>query len=881
MAIEHQHSFRALRSSLRFLENRAQANVVKRDREFMLRCKTLDQLLSFACAHASRPHPRELRIVNSANLLSFQFSFDQVGKLAHQGATSCVQLCHLIAIGSVLGFKTSRVASLRDKLRRRKECSYSIVPASAFLPFDTRFLRVRSGTRGALFQVMNKTKLAAGHTPKSNGRHRNGANGARHDGTRRKTRNSTHHAEVGSTNFNLAERKGTLAFQHSESRYQALFDLVPVAVYVCDANGVIEEYNQRAADLWGCEPGRNGSGPRFCGSHKIYYPDGRFMPHEKCPMAKALRGEELVPEDLEIIVERPDGERRHVIPAPQILRDDRGKIVGAINCLYDITERKKTEQLLAEAARQQSALYELVQRRQQATSVDDIYNAALDAIISALLCDRASILLFDSKGMMRFVAWRGLSEQYRKAVEGHSPWKADSKNPQPICIGDVDLADLPKPLKATIRRERIHAAAFIPLVGKRKLIGKFMTYYNEPHAFSDSEISLAVTIARQLTHGIEHKKGDEALRESEGRLRAIVEQTTAGMARADLQGRLLYVNERFCKMLGYKPSELLGKPIRELTHPQDQNKSGRLFRRLASEAKAYEMEKRYLRKNGTTLWVNISASPVLDAKNKPNSAVAVVFDITSRKKAEAELQRSKELLENLMQKRTKALRSANAELENEIRRRKGLEGQILEISDREQERLGQELHDGLCQQLTAIGFLARATALRLKDHRVVQTEDLEKIAQLINSSVMDARNIARDLHKEEIDAPEFPMALRALVERKIWKTPCRLELKTEVSIEDDKVASQLYRILREAVINANKHARATQIVLEVRQAKNDLVFCVTDNGVGISRKPRAGQGLGFHIMQYRAQSIGARLEFESPKKGGSRVACYLPLSVIK
>jgi signal transduction histidine kinase len=261
--------------------------------------------------------------------------------------------------------------------------------------------------------------------------------------------------------------------------------------------------------------------------------------------------------------------------------------------------------------------------------------------------------------------------------------------------------------------------------------------------------------------------------------------------------------------------------------------------------------------------------------------VAVVVDITARKKAEADLQRSKGLLEDLVQKRTKALRSANAELENEIARRKGLEGQILEISDREQERLGQELHDGLCQQLTAIGFLARATALRLKDHRVVQTEDLEKIAQLINGSVMDTRNIARDLHKEEIQAAEFVPALEDLVNRKIWKTPCRLDLKIAVNIEDDKVASQLYRILREALINANKHARATQIILEVHRLKNELVFSVTDNGVGISRKPKVGQGLGFHIMQYRAQSIGARLEFESRKKGGSRVACYLPLSVTK
>jgi two-component system, LuxR family, sensor kinase FixL len=264
-----------------------------------------------------------------------------------------------------------------------------------------------------------------------------------------------------------------------------------------------------------------------------------------------------------------------------------------------------------------------------------------------------------------------------------------------------------------------------------------------------------------------------------------------------------------------------------------------------------------------------------------NGASSATIDITEVKKAEAELKRSKVMLEKLVQQRTRALRVANTELQTEISRRKGLEGQILEISDREQERLGQELHDGLCQQLTAIGFLARATALRLKDHRVVHQDDLEKIAQLINSSVMDARNIARDLHKEEIDAAEFLSALRDLVERKIWQTSCRLYLKTEVKIEDDNVASQLYRILREALINANKHARATQILLEVRRLKSDLVFSVTDNGVGLNTKTKTGHGLGIHIMRYRAESIGARLEFESLEKGGARVACYLPMTMTK
>jgi PAS domain S-box-containing protein len=725
---------------------------------------------------------------------------------------------------------------------------------------------------------MNKAKTASAKARRLN---RNGANEARHNGAPRKTRNPTGHADLGSTTSNSVERKGTLADQRSGSRYQALFDLVPVAVYSIDTSGVIENFNRRAAELWGREPALGDTDQRFCGSFKMFRPDGSFMPHEQCPMAEVVSGKITAAHDTEVLIERPDGSRVTVLVIIRPLKNDRGEVIGAINCFYDITERKKNEHLLAEAARQQSALYELVQRRQEAGSMREIYDAALDAIISALRCDRASILLFDNNDVIRFVAWRGLSERYRKAVQNHLPWKADVKDPQPIFIADVDLAELPKALKTAIKAEGIRAAAFIPLITNRKLIGKFMTYYDRPHVFAEAEMSLAVNIARQLTLAIEHQRADEAVRESEARMRAIIEQATAGMARCDTAGRILFVNKRFCQMVGYEPPDLIGKTIEEITHPDDVGQTDDLFERMIREGKPYEVEKRYLRKDGSVLWVDVSASAVRDEKGRTQSAVAVVVDVSARKKAEAELKKSKAMLEKLVQQRTKALRVANTELENEITRRKGLEGQILEISDREQERLGQELHDGLCQQLTAIGFLARAIALRLKDHRVVETEDLEKIAQLINSSVMDARNIARDLHKEEIEAAELVPALRDLAERKIWKTPCRLDLKTEVNIEDDNVASQLYRILREALINANKHARATQIVLKVRRMKNELLFSVSDNGVGLRRKPKAGHGLGFHIMEYRAKSIGARLEFESRKKGGSRVACYLPLSMSK
>ena len=119
---------------------------------------------------------------------------------------------------------------------------------------------------------------------------------------------------------------------------------------------------------------------------------------------------------------------------------------------------------------------------------------------------------------MRFIAWRGLSDGYRRAVDGHSPWTKDTKEPQPICIENIDSADLDDALKATIKAEGIRALAFVPLFAKGGLIGKFMTYCDAPRAFTDAEIGLAVTIARQLGFSLERMQAGEALLEAQGQL---------------------------------------------------------------------------------------------------------------------------------------------------------------------------------------------------------------------------------------------------------------------------------------------------------------------------------------------------------------------------
>lgn len=165
------------------------------------------------------------------------------------------------------------------------------------------------------------------------------------------------------------------------------------------------------------------------------------------------------------------------------------------------------------------ALYELTARLQRATSEPEIHEAALDAIVHASGCARASILLFDADDVMRFAAWRGLSDEYRSAVDGHTPWRPENTDARPFGIADLERSDLDEGLKATIRREGIRALAFVPLIGTRRLIGKFMMYHDRPREFGP-ELDLALAIGAHVALGVERCRAESFVRESERRFAA-------------------------------------------------------------------------------------------------------------------------------------------------------------------------------------------------------------------------------------------------------------------------------------------------------------------------------------------------------------------------
>ncbi|HJZ34252.1 MAG TPA: PAS domain S-box protein [Hyphomicrobiaceae bacterium] len=266
------------------------------------------------------------------------------------------------------------------------------------------------------------------------------------------------------------------------------------AIVSKDLNGIVATWNRGAEKLFGYQAHEVVGNPIT-----MLFP-AELQDEEVRILARIKRGERI--EHFETVRQRKDGSRIQVSLTVSPIRDAGGRIVGASKIARDITSRKRVEDA-------QAAVFEFTDKLFRAGSAHDVYEAALDAMIRALGCNRASILLFDEGGIMRFAAWRGLSEAYRQAVEGHSPWTRQSKDPSPIIVSDIEAAELDAALKDTIRAEGIAALAFMPLIAHGELVGKFMTYYLTPHKFTEADMNIAVTIARQLGFSVERMRAEK------------------------------------------------------------------------------------------------------------------------------------------------------------------------------------------------------------------------------------------------------------------------------------------------------------------------------------------------------------------------------------
>ncbi|MGB7079171.1 MAG: PAS domain S-box protein [Xanthobacteraceae bacterium] len=405
------------------------------------------------------------------------------------------------------------------------------------------------------------------------------------------------------------QRRGDAARRQLASIVESSDD----AIISKDLNGVITSWNPGAERLFGY------AAADVVGKSITIIIPADLQDEEPRILARIRRGESI--EHFETIRRCKDGRLVDISLTVSPMRNERGKVLGASKIARDVTARKRAEAVLGRRAEEQAALYRFTDRLFRAQSLEDIYDAALDAIMAALHCSRAAILRCDADGVMQFAAWRGLSDRYRAAVEGHSPWPPGEANPEPVCIADTAGAELEPPVDAAVKCEGIGALAFIPVMAEGRPIGKFMSYYDAPREFAGEDTALALTLARQLGFAVERMRAEQARAAMEAELRAASEKLEAEvekrtlerdriwnvsedlLAVSNFEGYFLSINPAWTRLLGWSEDEIKSMYVGELRHPDDAPNAIAGRAQLARGVPTVRMENRFRHKDGSWRWL--------------------------------------------------------------------------------------------------------------------------------------------------------------------------------------------------------------------------------------------------------------------------------------
>ena len=215
----------------------------------------------------------------------------------------------------------------------------------------------------------------------------------------------------------------------------------------------------------------------------------------------------------------------------------------------------------------------------------------------------------------------------------------------------------------------------------------------------------------------------------------------------------------------------------------------------------------------------------------------------------------------------------------DISERRRLEAEILRVSETEQQRIGQELHDSLGQTLTGIRFLCSGLVRRLEENERPEAELAGQIAQLASDSLTQTRSMARRLCPLGMDASGLMMALERMVDdsRRLLGVRTRFDCTGPVPVSDGATATHLFHIAQEAMNNAVRHSGARQVTVRLQTDDSGVTLAVEDDGRGFPAKPRPGAGMGMRLMRHRTAEVGGELTVTARRGGGTRVACRVPI----
>lgn len=353
-------------------------------------------------------------------------------------------------------------------------------------------------------------------------------------------------------------------------------------------------------------------------------------------------------------------------------------------------------------------------------------------------------------------------------------------------------------------------------------------------------------VARALKDAAAKREwAEEALRKSEERYRLIVETMNdivykvATTENDPFGGTVQFVSSQVENILGYRPDEFTQEPGLwfRILHPDDVPGLVESSRKILASGNAGIREYRLRHKEKADYrWMEDRVVPLIDNQGQVIGIQGVARDITERKR---------------------------------------LEREISEISERERERIGQDLHDGLGQDLTGVALITKGLEHKLAAKSLPEVADAAQISDQINRAIIQTRNLARGLYPVELVQNGLMSALEELASNaeRLFEISCQFKCDQPIVIDDNSMEIHLYRIAQEAVDNAVKHGKAAQVLIDLSTADGRTALSVSDDGVGFQGVPRNDKGIGLHIMKRRAEMIGAALDIRQGDHGGTVVTC--------
>ena len=331
----------------------------------------------------------------------------------------------------------------------------------------------------------------------------------------------------------------------------------------------------------------------------------------------------------------------------------------------------------------------------------------------------------------------------------------------------------------------------------------------------------------------------QALLAMQQQLQTIFDSSQDAIVYATPEGRLMKFNQAFEIMTGYRAAELRQMTVDELTPSEFRALTWNMITNAIHTGEAARYEKEYLRKDGTRVPIAITAWAIRDPAGRLTGIAAILRNGTEQRR---------------------------------------LQREILEVSERERCRIGQDLHDDLCQMLTATTFAIGALEERLAQAKLPAAGAAYEIGEMVRQANREARNIAHGLFPVELEVGGLATALQQLANdiQRTGQARCELQFDRAVVEMDRARALQIYRIVQEAITNALRHGPATEISIVLTQANGQVCLAVTNNGRDWPAESSKSIGMGLNIMTYRTRMIGGTIQIRRGPAGGTVVALSFP-----